>query len=286
MRFGNGYLGVCLVIVAIVLTVGASYVLSMDVEEREVTRYSQVAELTGLFDSEQSPAYINYNPSTNYTGYYTDESTKYFDGVKATTTLQPNQYRLNLAPESDTTGELDLSDVSYTGTLRLHYWYDANETQRSVDVNRILVSDLITALGTSAEVVTITSDTGNWTTGGFFTFYLADNVSSGNADLRAPNVSGMLTFSEGGRLIPWGNAEQVPTPILGGVIDSSTNTIVLYSDADLRTSIGTFTASSVYVLWNNDHSGAFKLGSSGEMRETDYPPRTFMDIRSGVQLEG
>lgn len=286
MRFGNGYLGVCLIVVAVVLTIGASYVMSLDVEEKEVTRYSQVAELTGLFESDQSPAFINYNPSTNYTGYYTDEDTKYFDGVKVTTTLQPNQYRLNLAPESDTTDTLDLSDVSYTGTIRLHYWYDASETQRSVDVNRMLVSDLITALGTEAEVVTITSDTGSWTTGGFFTFYLTDWTSGSNADLRAPSVSGTLQFNESGTVLPWRDASQVPTPVLGGVYDSSTETVVLYSDSELKTSIGTFTASSVYVLWNNDHSGAFKLGSSGTIRETDYPTRTFMDIRQGVQLEG
>ena len=44
------------------------YLLSIEVTDEEVTKYSYVADLNGLFDSEPAPAYIEYNPSTNYTG--------------------------------------------------------------------------------------------------------------------------------------------------------------------------------------------------------------------------
>ena len=84
MRFENGRLGAMILVLGIVFAVLGSYVLSLDVQEHEVTKYEYVTDLTGLFETTQAPTFIDYNPSENYTGYYTSASKPYFDGVEYT----------------------------------------------------------------------------------------------------------------------------------------------------------------------------------------------------------
>ena len=74
MAYKAGVLGVAILMVAIVGTLMGSWVMSMDVEEEQVIKYDPLADIVGLFDSEQTPTFTEYSPSTNYTGYYTDTS--------------------------------------------------------------------------------------------------------------------------------------------------------------------------------------------------------------------
>ena len=98
---------------ALMGTILGAWIMSMDVNETTVTKYNPLAEITGEFDKEQTPDFVEYNPSTNYTGYYTPDSVvgdnKYFDGVEYKESA-PNNYRLNLQPITDSSATYTLSD--------------------------------------------------------------------------------------------------------------------------------------------------------------------------------
>ena len=69
LKFNNGYFGACICVLALLGTAISGFVLNVDQESREVTKYSYVADVSGLFSYSDAPEYISYNPSTNYTGY-------------------------------------------------------------------------------------------------------------------------------------------------------------------------------------------------------------------------
>lgn len=72
MRFKtDGMAGVCVTVLAIMGMILCGYVLSVQESERVVTGYDYVTDVSGLFDYSQDPQYIPYNPSANWTGFYT-----------------------------------------------------------------------------------------------------------------------------------------------------------------------------------------------------------------------
>ena len=162
MNFRNGYLGACIVILGIMITIVSSYALSIEISDEEVTKYSYVTDLNGLFDSEQSPMYIEYNPSKNYTGYYTNGSIindkKYFDGVIFSQSEQPNAYRVQLKPQNYSDGTLTLSPSlsSFTGTVQLWGTVQFNNgnisaLDKEASMANLYLSDLIEDLNLSPE---------------------------------------------------------------------------------------------------------------------------------------
>lgn len=102
-------LGVVTVTLALAIALLGAWVLSTDVTERETTVFNPLADVTPLFEGTMAPEYIDYSPSTNYTGYYTDNSIInnkiYTDGINYDSSTKVNPYRLNPMPviiESDT----------------------------------------------------------------------------------------------------------------------------------------------------------------------------------------
>lgn len=81
MRFNNGMFGACICVLALLGTAIGGFVLNIDEDQREVTEYNYVADVSGLFSYSDAPEYIAYNPSSNYVGYtpgaveYTQSST-------------------------------------------------------------------------------------------------------------------------------------------------------------------------------------------------------------------
>lgn len=282
-----GKLGIVVLMLAIVGTLSMAWVMSMDVEEHEVTRYSELAEITTLFESQQTPTFTEYSPSTNYTGYYTDSQPDYFSGVTATTTSKPNQYRLDLPPLSDVSSRLDLSDVQYTSTPTMHYWA-VSSSQITKAVNMVDLSDVVDSLQLDADTIIMTSDRGDYSTGGFFSFYVRSWLGSGapNIMLRSPDVTGQIIFNESGALVPFGDASGVPTPILSASYDVGSRSVTLYTGADQSGTVGVYSISDVVVIWNNDHNGRFWLGNTGTVRAVDFPAAAYMDPSYGVQMEG
>lgn len=69
MKFKSGYLGICIVIVALLLGTAGSLLLNVDKTAEASTKYDYKTDITGLFNTSQEPQYIDFNPATNITGY-------------------------------------------------------------------------------------------------------------------------------------------------------------------------------------------------------------------------
>lgn len=308
MNFKNGYLGCFLVVVAVVLTILGSYVMSLDVEEREVIKYSQVAELTGLFDSDQAPAYIDYSPSTNYTGYYTDPDTEYYVGVDARTTSQPNQYRLNLAPTTSESSTPDISNVPteyIPGTSKyLHYSFyvihgddvaiynaECKGTLLTTLISNQNLSDYgvirLSSINSLSDVdITTTTDEDPLQTGWIFMFPAAwvQRDTIGYVAVCDEDDWDYLQTTDDYRGI-------VYKACMSCVIDLRTATVTLYYDNDFKKSIGVYNLDEMFMAYSYDSqpgvepSEEFRLGDTMNITAEIFPPSEYMDIRYGVSME-
>lgn len=78
--------------------------LNIEEDTREVTKYNQVADVSGLFTYEDAPEYIAYNPSSNYVGYS--------GNVNYTPSPTANNYRYVAQQGSVVSNTLTVSDSS------------------------------------------------------------------------------------------------------------------------------------------------------------------------------
>lgn len=65
-------MGLCVVVLALIGSAMAGFLLNVDKVEKTTTGYNYVTDITGLFDISDDPQYIEYNPASNYTGYTAD----------------------------------------------------------------------------------------------------------------------------------------------------------------------------------------------------------------------
>lgn len=124
MEFREGMLGVVVVALALMGAVFVSYFAGVESEQREYTAYEYMADVSGLFEYDQSPTYIEFDPSTNYTGYYSTNTGEYWpDGyvdyvsnVNPTTgEIRPNNYRIELEPTNATESNVPLDTLDADG---------------------------------------------------------------------------------------------------------------------------------------------------------------------------
>lgn len=119
MRFDKGMLGLTITMAAIMGTVLAGFALGVETSERDVTGFNYVTDVSGLFDYSEEREFIEYNPASNWTGYYTNAlGSSEFAGVSYTQSSAANNYALPQDPiRSDytfTPGSMNLSQVSFT----------------------------------------------------------------------------------------------------------------------------------------------------------------------------
>lgn len=100
--------GCMIVVVALLGSVLAGFCLDVTKQTRPVTDYEYVTDVTGLFDIDQAPAYIEYSPSTNYTGYADISSMNY------SWSAVPNAYRVMLDPGPTLTTSVTYSQLTKT----------------------------------------------------------------------------------------------------------------------------------------------------------------------------
>lgn len=148
MEFREGMLGVVIVALALTGAFFVSYLSGIETTEQEVTKYDYLADVSGLFDYDKSPQYIEFDPSTNYTGYYSTDSKKelgdgyyfaerevgYMASVDSKGNPRVNNYRLDLPPEQYTTGTQDLSGLDrtfhvedYNAPISIYYNYNLSD---------------------------------------------------------------------------------------------------------------------------------------------------------------
>lgn len=317
MNFRNGYLGACIVVLGVVMTIVLGYALSIEVSDEQVTKYSYVADLNGLFDSEQSPTYIEYNPSTNYTGYYTDQSilngNTYFAGseyLKYDTSGKPNVYRLNLAPDgydSGTTTTLSgtswdsgsslilmpVTENANTGNLFKGtfgtYSTGTNATLSSV------ISELTTSMSIPAEVDVIYLSSvdgldaleepvlsGNGLTLDWVVFSVQNMWydTGSRYSLRLQTTESMNQFPEDPQF-------KATRPILSCGIDLKRNSVQLFYDKDWKNPAGTYQLNDVVVSFGGTGTGAtaLHLGTTCTYWYGIQQDPSYLDIRGGVSIK-
>lgn len=121
-RFKPGYLGACLVAVAILGGLLLGSVANVSTHTENTTAYEYKTDITGLFNVSQEPQFLNFNPASNYTGYSNTVADVYNpSGIEYTHTTIANNYRiLTEQPHAETgpSGTVDNSTVlpQYTFT--------------------------------------------------------------------------------------------------------------------------------------------------------------------------
>lgn len=124
--------GVCVTVLAIMGMILCGYALSVQESERITTGYEYVTDISGLFDYSQDPQYVPYNPSANWTGFYTSDS-DVTDGINYTTSSAANNYPIRQQTTIIDTGTLDLTSVTTTNPFATsssqYYWFFASDLE-------------------------------------------------------------------------------------------------------------------------------------------------------------
>lgn len=99
MHFDTGKFGAVVIVLALIGTIVLGYCTDVTKVEGVRTDYDFITDITGLFETEQVPEYIEYNPNSNYVGYT--------GPVVYDVSSQPNNYRF--VQEEGTTTEYSLT---------------------------------------------------------------------------------------------------------------------------------------------------------------------------------
>lgn len=94
MKFKAGYLGLCVVVLALIGSAVSGFVLNVDRVERTTTGYNYITDITGLFDFTDDPQYIEYDPASNYTGYTATVVNSVPTGISYELSTVANNYRI------------------------------------------------------------------------------------------------------------------------------------------------------------------------------------------------
>lgn len=306
MRFRAGVLGVVVIILAITGTLLASWTMSLDVEEEQVIRYNPLTEITGLFESEQTPTFTEYNPTTNYTGYYTDGSvigsTRYFDGVKFGESQRPNNYRVELTPESVQNGTIALNLDTVSGRSVQFADPSAPGTNgriyKTAGAHTSTLSSLLSAVGAEgSDLITFASDSNadevvNSVTGisdfGWVVFWVPTQAMPNTINGAASGYTMYIGTPQAVQSQPHPSA-RIYAPCISASVDLQLNTATLFTDNTLENAAGVVSISDVLVTWGswpnpNPAVNFIDLQDSLDYTKLRFQPLTYMDPSKGVEL--
>jgi len=312
MRFKEGALGVVVVMVSVALALVGSWALSTDVNDVTVTGYDYVAEITGLFDADQAPEYIEYSPSTNYIGYYTDptvivDKRPAFSGVDYVESSRANQYRLNPTPTSYANGSIDLTD--YSGTypfddpdFQITFAYiDENNGYERLRSNTtgttVTLTSYITDMGLDSSVnrLIIKSNTGlipsdyeygqladvDW-----ILLTIKDQWRNAGSYYSCVVGTEEWMVNRGysmGATAP--NGVKVYAPFLSCIVDLSSGHTTLFSDNDCQNSIGIFVTDDVILSFGGTGTAATNINfDSTAFYDAQNIATKYMDPSKGVEV--
>lgn len=303
MRFKPGMLGVAAVTLALVGMLLGSWVMSMDVTEEEVTKYNALTEIGGLFESEKTPTFTEYNPSSNYTGYYTANSVingqMYFDGVDYSIASSPNNYRIQEAPTASTVdSNYSLDDLAPTDTVRVSFFAKTAQTwnQRIMDdnANTMTIAEVAEALGyTSGNNVrlklTATADPVDFSDFSDYIIFYTESMINGDGVfdgvwMKEPSLTGYLyQYGINQSMGPnfFTTASQISNPIVGIIWDGIS--VTTYYDVACTNPAGTYPADAVSVAWGGS-TGTAALNNVASLEYLELPNPEYMDPSKGVVM--
>lgn len=301
--FRNGMLGVVVVAVAIGAALFASYFAGIESVEHDVVKYNELADVTGLFDTETSPQYVDYDPSSNYTGYYSEESYstemgKYYfaeDQVYFTPNedsqgnTRVNNYKIDLKPTEINSGTINLTAEENQELIdRLIYWA-YNSGQRSLIVNSTTLDKLIESQGWTGTEFTIICDPGSFEEGQFTLMCLKSSVMKHEGDdyayVKNPELTGILEYRDGPYYVVTETyeASKIANPIMACKYNTVSKQAAIYYDVNMEGPYTTVDGNNIIIMWDNINPGF--LTDEFTYTEIIYPPDKYLNPNHGVSLK-
>lgn len=298
MQFRQGMLGVAVLAVAIAGALIGSWVMSMDVEEREVTVYDPLTDITGLFDTDRAPQYTDYDPSSNYTGYWTNstiiDGVRYFGGVDYTESSRANNFRVNEPPIDSDHGTVTLPDpqTSDIGAVRLGVYTleDGYEGYLGTDVDCSYLSDVIQLItNKTSGTVRISSVEGVDQIDASQSVLYLDSVIFGNSGNIYRTMYNCCTqefydhFSDSSLRLDY------YLLALSCEVNLDRGICTLYYDNDFSKRVEDVALNNCVVYYGGNAGGIFddtlELDTVAEYNYTEFGPTTYMDPARGVRFE-
>lgn len=123
MRFARGMLGLAVTTVAIMGTILMGFALSAETKTVQYDDWDYLANVSGMFDTDQTPQYVQYNPAANWTGFSTSKDHSDTSGIEYTTSSNANLYPIKQQSTSSsfntTLGDVDMpSPPTSTATFK------------------------------------------------------------------------------------------------------------------------------------------------------------------------
>lgn len=138
MRFARGMLGLAVTTVAIMGTILMGFALSAETKTVQYDDWDYLANVSGMFDTDQTPQYIEYNPAANWTGFSTDKDHRDTSGIEYTTSPNANLYPIKQQSTSSsfntTLGDVDMPSPP-TSTATFKSWgvvFNSTDTYKPI----------------------------------------------------------------------------------------------------------------------------------------------------------
>lgn len=286
-------LGVTIIALALAGAIVGGYLAGIDSVEHEVMRFNELADVSALYEYDSNPQYIEYDPSSNYTGYFSSDTGEYWpeNEVEFTDSTTVNQYRINLQPGDTRTDSITLQ-TSYTTQgktysaerTRFIYQYDPDENSTYSHTYSYTIKDLAEALGYSGKYLTMTSTNTptDWSDPDdfFIDFAPISKTVTNVADERLPYV-----YNPEYTIPPDYVAYKYAIyPILGCVYDQTSGTVNLYYDVELTKVAFTGIYASEVMIWFDVPGEDFVGNGLTVLSETPRPAK-YLNPNYGVQLK-
>lgn len=316
MELRDGMLGVVIIAVAISVALFGSYLAGITPHDEEVTKYEYLADVSGLFDYDKSPQYVEFNPSTNFTGYYSEDSYSDFTneyyfasnnvGFTNNQTADGkqivNNYKIDIKPMIEAESQVDLStlDATQRSGIGIRYVYDikgdyvqwlgfSTESQGA-----ITLKNLVRALDIADTLTNVTirlDPNANWDqepTQGFF-----NKTLTLNSVLVVPNT-GSFTYVTSPNRDPstFENLTiNIQKPFMSVNIDTRTWNVKCYYSDDFSGTAYSYTADNLVVCFGNTDPGetvnydVLNLGNLMTYATAEYYDPQYLDPKDGVHME-
>ena len=288
MQFRQGMLGVAVVAVALATAILGSWVMSLDIEEKQVTRFNELTEITTLFDSDLVPTFTDYNPSDNYVGYFTDATTidgvRYFGGVDYGEAVRANNFKVNLPPVGKAEGIDDLTGDTVDIDDAIIYFYEPNSTSRTfskrVNVDAIGALDICRILAIQPKGTLSLSSTvplsNDW-----YNTLSTDAIIFGSVEDINKQVFRNVEYQAFDGKASVLSYEYTHTAT-SARIDFDTGAVILYADANFTEQLRIISIGDFMILYSG---GRVSLGTTIGYSYVDFGPPSYLDPSKGVELE-
>lgn len=291
-------LGVTIIALALAGAIVGGYLAGIDSVEHEVTRFNELADVSGLYEYDTNPQYIDYDPSSNYTGYYSETSGKYFavDEVEYTPSEVANNYKIALKPADIEEGLFSLSDVE--ATVSTVVVYNDYSGQDDVTFTKANPSDVTISL---SELVSMIVGEGEQT---YLDLKSIDNkndirnIRGEHCDVDWIVFTARSEWADSSHLnlcssAAWNHSQSqglTPAwtfPKLSAHVDLVANTVSLYYDNDMKEWASNYSLDSIYVTFGGDSDSnvSISFGDSVNYSMGVAQDNSYLNPNYGVQLK-